>query len=401
MPSDDDRVSLVRCEDYAPEQVAAAVRRAVDLLGGLDRFISPGQRVLVKPNLLQPVAPDECVTTHPEMVTAVARMLRDHGCEVVIADSAGGGTPYTEARLRKLYDITGMSGAAEAAGAELGLDATYREVACPEGRVIKRFQVITPAAEADAIVVVSKAKTHVLTAMTGATKCIFGVLPGMEKPSFHGRLPDLEGFCDMLLDLNLAMRPELQIMDAVMGMEGDGPSGGEPRRIGAVLAAADPVALDIVAAGLMGFRAEDLPTIRRAAERGMAPDGLRVKVVGEEPGSLTVTDFKHSSSTAASKLGVGAPVLGRLLRAYALRPVVSKERCNGCGRCARSCPRETIRVVRGKARISHGRCIRCYCCHEMCENRAIELRRSTGGRFIARIMEGRNARSDLSPDEQS
>ena len=384
----DDRVSVVRCENYDRGGVTSAVARSIDLLGGLSRFVAPGQRVLLKPNLLQPVGPDKAVTTHPEVVAAVASALRDHGCEVIIADSAGGGTPFTEPRLRKLYDITGMSEAAERSGAALGVDVSTRQVPCPEGKVVKRFNVIAPAAEADAIVVVSKAKTHVLTGMTGGVKCLFGVLPGMEKPSFHGRLSGVDEFCDMLLDLNEALKPRLQIMDAVVGMEGDGPSGGAPRPVGAILASGNPVAMDIVAARLMGFDPREVPVLRLGAARGMASAGMDPVVLGESVDALAVKDFKHSSSTTASRLGVGAPVVGRLLRAYALRPVVDPARCNGCGRCAQSCPRETIRIVGGKARIRHGQCIRCYCCHEMCESRAIDLKRSAGGRAIARLMGG-------------
>jgi uncharacterized protein (DUF362 family)/ferredoxin len=386
MAFEDHRVSLAKCDDYDPHRVMEAVRRTIDLLGGLDRFVRPGQSVLVKPNLLLASPPEKCVTTDPEIVGAVATLLREHGCEVVIADSAGGNIPFTGARLQKLYDVTGMTGAAERSGASLGTDASYTEVANPDGQVVKRFQIIRAAAEADAIVVVSKAKTHVLTTMTGATKCLFGVLPGMEKPSFHGRLSDVEQFSEMLLDLNLALIPRLQVMDAVMGMEGEGPSGGQPRKIGAILASGNPVALDVVAARLMALRPEDIPTIRKAVERGIIPRDLGVEVLGDDLATLVVPDFEHPTPLT-SRLGVGAPVLGRLLRAYALRPVVSPEKCTGCQACVGSCPQQTIRMVRGKARVKHGNCIRCYCCHEMCQSKAIGLTRSFGGRMIARIME--------------
>ncbi len=249
------------------------------------------------------------------MVFAVAQLLRDHGCEVVIADSTGGAIPFTAPKLRKLYEVTGMAEAAKRSGASLGVEARYKDVSCPEGKVVRSFHVIAPASEADAIVVVSKAKTHVLTTMTGATKCIFGVLPGMEKPSFHGRLPDLASFNEMLLDLNAAMRPRLQIMDAVMGMEGEGPSGGDPRHIGAILASGNCVSLDILAATLMSFRPQDIPTLKQGAERGWANKDFQVTVLGEDPGELAVKDFKHPLVRQRSP---GRRILGRLLRSYAL-----------------------------------------------------------------------------------
>lgn len=384
-----DPVAVVRCADYDPAAVEAAVRHSLELLGGLGGHIPPGARVVVKPNLLQGAPPERCVTPHPEVVRAVAKLLREHGCEVVIAESAGGGTMYTEGGLRKLYRATGMDGAAERAGVRLNFDTSSRDVPNPAGRLVKRFEVIAPVLEADAVVSVSKAKTHVLTAMTGATKNIFGVLPGMEKPSFHGRLSRVDDFADMLLDLNALVRPRLQVMDAVVGMEGEGPSGGDPRPIGAVLASTSYAALDAVAARLMSFRPDDVPTLRRARERGLLPDDYGVRTVGDDPGPLIVPDFRHPPAVMAGmSRRLGGPLM-RLMRVYALRPVVIEERCIGCGLCAKSCPRGTIRMARGKARVKHRHCIRCFCCHEMCPRQAISLQRSLAGRALVRLTERR------------
>jgi len=387
-----DPVAVVRCASYEPDEVLEAVRRSLDLLGGLGAHIPPGSRVVVKPNLLQAAPPERGVTSHPEVVYAVAALLRDHGCEVVIAESAGGGTMYTEGGLRRLYKATGMGDVARRSGARLNYDTTSRDVPNPAGRLIKRFEVIAPVLEADAVVSVSKAKTHVLTTMTGATKNIFGVLPGMEKPSFHGRLSRVDDFADMLLDLNALVRPRLQVMDAVVGMEGEGPSGGEPRPIGAVLASASYAALDSVAARLMALDPDDVPALRRARDRGLLPADYAVATVGEDPQALVVPDFRHPPAvmTGLSRR-LGGPLL-RLMRVYALRPVVIEDRCVGCGLCAKSCPQHTIRMVAGKARVKNRHCIRCLCCHEMCPHRAIGLERSLAGRALVRLTEHREPR---------
>jgi ferredoxin len=250
-----------------------------------------------------------------------------------------------------------MDRAAERAGAKLNFDTSSRDTPNPEGKLVKRFEVITPVLEADAVVSVSKAKTHVLTTMTGATKNIFGVLPGMEKPSFHGRLSKVDDFADMLLDLNALVKPRLQIMDAVVGMEGEGPSGGVPRPIGAILASGSYAALDVVAARLMAFEPDEIPTIRLAKERGLLPSDYNVPTVGDDPNKLVVPDYRHPPTVMAGlSRHLGGPLM-RLMRVYALRPVVVQDQCIGCGLCAKSCPQahlcQTRRRVAGASSEIH------------------------------------------------
>lgn len=391
MTEEEKTVAVVSCGGYERREVLDAVRRSIDLIGGLGRFVRKGQRVLVKPNLLSGAPPEKCVTTHPQVVHAVAKLLRDFGCEVLIADSPGAGALYTEGNLRKAYAVAGWKEVADELGVGLNLDTGYQEVPNPQGKLVRRFLVIDPAVEADAIVVVSKAKTHVLTSMTGAAKNLFGVIPSLEKPSMHSRFQSVAEFSDMILDLNQLLKPDLQVMDAVIGMEGDGPHTGEPRRIGAILASDDFTALDCVASRLMSLEPMRVGTIEAAARRGLVREDLSdVRTVGDPVGPLVVKDFRMPKTMSPEK-GFGQTRLARvalsLVKAYSLKPKVDQDRCMGCEKCVLVCPRQTITMSKGKARIDAGNCILCYCCHEMCESKAISLQRSLGGRIVARLVE--------------
>jgi len=389
-PADrDTTVAVARCDGYVPDEVDAAVRRAVDLAGGIGRFVAPGQQVLLKPNLLQGQEPERCVTTHPAVVAAVARLLAEHGCRVVIADSPGGGIVYSEANLRRAYVRAGYVAVTEETGAVLNYDTSSQIIAFPGGEVMKQFSIITPAVEADAIVVVSKAKTHMWTRMTGAAKNLFGLIPGLEKPVFHFRFQDEYAFGRMLVDLNECMKPRLQVVDAVIGMEGDGPQAGTPRKLGVILAGSDYAAVDTVLARLIGMDPLEIGSTKSAAERGLL-DPAAVRTVGDDPAEFVVPDFKKPSTYAGGRAGVWRQVMlavvQRFGRAYAPRPDVIASSCIGCRKCERICPMHAITVREGKATIDLSRCIRCYCCHEMCTEHAIALSRSLSGRLLARLL---------------
>lgn len=382
-------VALVRCGGYDQDEVDAAVSRAVNLLGGISRFVSPGEKVLLKPNLLQGQEPERCVTTHPAVVAAVARILAEQGCQVVIGDSPGAGIVYNESNLRRAYARSGYAAVAEETGATLNYDTGYQTVSYPEGRVMKQFSIITPAVEADAIVVVSKAKTHMWTRMTGAAKNLFGLIPGLEKPVFHFRFQDEYAFGEMLIDLNECMSPRLQVVDAVMAMEGDGPQSGSPREVGVILAGSDPAAVDTVLARLIGMDPLEIGSIRSAARRGIL-DPATVLTVGDDLAAFVVSDFQKPSTYTCGGPGawrrLALTVVHRFGKTYAPRPGVVAEACIGCGKCERICPVHTITIAEGRASIDLTRCIRCYCCHEICTEHAIALSRGLVGRLLARLI---------------
>ena len=386
-------VALVGCEGYGRERAYEAVKRSVDLIGGLDNFVKPGSRVLLKPNILSPSAPDACIATHPDVMYAVAKLLVENGCKVIIAESPGAGMIYSPTNMRKAYETTGYDIVAKDLGIELSEDVSFREVANPEGVLMKRLKIIEPVFNVDAVVIVSKMKTHLFTFMTGAAKNAFGLVPGMEKATFHARLQEPDEFGRMIVDVNQFVKPALEIMDAVEAMEGDGPHSGTPRHVGAILASGSYSALDVVATRIMSMDPNDICTVKAAVERGLiAGDYSDVQVVGGDLEKFIVPDFEKPSTLSGprKKNGRVMKAMMGMIKTYALRPSIVRSKCTGCGKCQRGCPMKAITMRNGKAKVSRGKCINCYSCHEFCDSHAVVLKRNLRGRAMAAMVERKN-----------
>ncbi len=381
MPS----VFIGRCHSYDEEEVERGVREAVLALGGIGRFVRPGQRVLIKPNLLLFKPPETAINTHPAVVRAVATLVQEAGARAVIADSPGGGTGFNAAALRRLYRITGMDEVARTTGAGLNLDCEALEVPFPEGGTVRRLDVMRPAAAADTIINLPKLKTHGLLRFTGAVKNLFGLVPGRIKLGYHTKLRDTERFSGMLLDIVLWARPVLTIMDAIVAMEGEGPSAGRPRQLGLLIAGEDATAVDLAALDIIRLDPQTVPTVRVAVHRGLTTGrSADLEVVGLPLAEARVADF-DVPMTGSPEVLLTPPGIRRWLeQQFVARPRAS-DRCTGCGICAQNCPVEAISLRSGHAYMDLRRCIRCYCCHELCPQHAIELRRSALARLLARV----------------
>ncbi|MBE9506627.1 MAG: DUF362 domain-containing protein, partial [Chloroflexi bacterium] len=187
-------VSIVKCETYETEEVQCAVEAALAPLGGISAFVEPGQRVLLKPNLLLPVRPERAITTHPAVVEAMVRLVQEAGGEPFIIDSPGGPL-HNRPGMHRLYRDTGLQEVAERTGVTLHYDATAVQVPTPDGVLLKRLDLLKVWQEADVVISLPKFKTHGLTFITGALKNLFGLIPGMIKPGYHSKLPDVDHFC--------------------------------------------------------------------------------------------------------------------------------------------------------------------------------------------------------------
>lgn len=378
-------VSVVSCPDYSDSAVCSALSSVLDEIGGLD-WVMPGMKIAIKANLVSYLKPEKAATTHPILLKELTRILTEKGATVTVGDSPGG--LYNSVYVGRVYSATGVRAVAECGG-QLNSNYDVTETHYDSAETLKDFTYTSYLDEADAIINFSKLKSHGMMSLSCAVKNMFGVIPGTMKPEYHYRFPNHADFANMIVDLNEYFREKVKlcICDAVVGMEGNGPTAGDPRRIGAVIASKSPYALDLVAAKLIGLTKDNVPTLEAAYRRGLAPASADELSVSDSYESFIVPDFKnittHTSiefkNIMSGKMGqIFGSVVGALLRS---KPKTHKKQCVGCAVCEKICPAKAIVIKNGIAVIDRKACIRCFCCQEFCPKGAMKVKRT----FIARI----------------
>ncbi|MEG2002131.1 MAG: DUF362 domain-containing protein [Clostridia bacterium] len=377
-------VSLVKCDDYELENVKTGLQSLVDNLGGLDKFVKSGQKVLVKANLLNNFKVETASTTHPNVILALCEMLIEKGCDVTIGDSSGGF--YNKAHMSNVYKVTGMAYAAEQTGAKLNDDFSYSTVKFDGGVASKNFDIINAALSADVIINVAKLKTHSFTYYTGAVKNLFGLIPGVQKVQMHSQNANLLKFFNFIIDIEEYIKDKiaLNIIDGIVGMEGAGPSAGTPKNIKSLIASTSAFACDYVAIKLTNAKPIDFPEFYLAKERGISPvSDEEVEVVGYPLAKLVVKDFKHVPN---DKLWNVEKVMRKpFVKVVAPYPSVKKSQCKGCGKCHDHCPNQAITMVNNVATFDLNLCIRCFCCQELCPYHLIKVKRSIVSRILSKL----------------
>ncbi len=379
------KVSIVKCERYS--EVYDAVEKAVGLIGGFEKFIKKGDRVVIKPNLVSKKKPEEAVTTNPELLNAVIRLAQKAGGNVTIAESPGG--MYNTAALKGVYSVCGVDEAIKGTNAVLNFDTSFTEVNFPEGKTIKNIPIIDPILNADVIISLPKLKTHAMTSYTGAVKNLFGTIPGTYKAELHFRLDDRTAFCSMLVDLHECVKPTLSIMDGVWGMEGNGPTAGQNRHIGLVMASENAHAMDLAACHIIDYKPFEVDTVREAIERGLTVESAdKLEILGEEIEPLVIKDFiKPESHFNLLKLvSLPASINAWVVNALASKPKIKYDECIKCGECARCCPPKAIDMSKGKPVIDEKKCIKCFCCQELCPKKAVKIKRPLLNRFMLKFL---------------
>jgi len=426
------RVSIVRCRSYDRAEVHDAVARAVELIGGagLVGQVGPagtgtgspeqsegsgscprngaadtphpdplpqGERgktggVLLKPNLLSASSRESRVCTDPEVVRATAEALRAAGAnDIAVGDSPGYGS---------------AARAMQKCGYDAVVPEWVRRVEFDAGRKHPTaghpdLELAAAALDAGLLVNLPKIKAHAYMGLTLAVKNFFGCVLGTKKAQWHlraGENPAL--FARLIVEIAYSFRPGLTVVDGIIAMEGNGPGSGDPRALGMILAGDDPAAVDAVICRLLGFPPEKLPTLAAARELGLGqPEFGKVEVLGERVEAVAITGFRPAASSPGAQ-GIGLPrPLHRLLKsALTCRPEIDPELCQLCARCAEICPPKAIAMEKrgqepfvqstpeGPFRqkvpdpfsppaIDRARCIRCFCCQEVCPAKAISVKR--------------------------
>ncbi len=286
------QVSIQSAVDYRPATIEAALLALLAPFGGMTAFVKPGQKVLIKPNMLAGKIPEKAVTTHPEVVRAVIRLAQQSGGVVSVGDSPGVGSP------RQVAARCGILAVVEETGATFAPFAESVRVR-PQGKTFHELEVARDLLDADIVINLPKLKTHQMMGLTCAVKNLFGAVVGMRKPRLHLQAgADKAFFALMLLELADFLRPALTVVDAVTAMEGDGPGSGDPVHIGALLAGTEPLAVDAAAIHLLGVRPESVWT-QRLAQQNFYPGSRfeEIKIVGVDPRTLRPRTFRPAKST--------------------------------------------------------------------------------------------------------
>jgi len=353
-------VALAKCSTYGPG-LRKSFEKLLGGLGGIGAFVQPGQKVLLKPNLLSDRLPAQAVTTHPEVVRALIRIVRDRGASPVVGDS-----PASAVKLERVWQQTGLANLCEREDVPLLNFESAGSVRFERSGY--SFNVARPVVEADVVINIPKVKTHVLTTLTGAVKNMYGVLPGYQKAHFHKMLPTPSDIAGLMLEICSVVPPALSVADGIVGMQGDGPSNGTPIELGFIAASADPEALDLVLCKVLDVRPRAVPYLRNFLDSRHEP----IEVVGAALEDVTVKGFR-TPGTLRARLIPGALVklLGPL---FWIRPAVS-ERCTACGRCVKACPVDALRLPDGadRPKLLPDSCIGCCCCHEICPAGAVSM----------------------------
>jgi uncharacterized protein (DUF362 family)/Pyruvate/2-oxoacid:ferredoxin oxidoreductase delta subunit len=342
------------------------VREAVDRAFELFPVACRGRNVLIKPNVLRASGAHDGIVTHPRVLRAVVEKVETMiPASIVVGDNPG---LFDYGSNEECFRRTGLMEAAKGYYRNIGNDS--RKVAFND-EFMKEVVVSQAVLDADIVISLPKFKTHGLTVVTGAIKNSYGFLAGAQKAMLHKAAGGPERFHEVVVDVFRIRVPDLFIVDAVVGMEGNGPASPDLRQIGLILASDNAVALDAVIATMMGCEPARLRFLQKAKEAGLGDYDLgAIEIIGE---LKPLPDFKLpplGGEATAHNVMIQELIHSRTV----LRPTADPALCTGCGTCVDHCPVSALSFHDDLPVVESGACIACFCCQEICPERAIALK---------------------------
>jgi len=328
-------------------------------LGGINHFIQPGERTLIKVNLLNASTPEKAVVTNPSLIKAVIKEVRKAGGIPFIGDSPSG--KFSKRRLDKVYASAGLVDLANELDVELNYNTDSKKMEIPNGKQLQKVPICDFIKDSDKIISLPKLKTHSFMILTLAIKNMYGAVPGLTKAKYHSQYYKKEAFADMLLDVLSINQPDLVIMDGIVAMEGDGPFSGNPIDLNVLLASNNPVAIDLAICEILQINPIGIPTLKRAKMRKLWPTKITYPL--QTPKDVQYSGFKLPSTAGYLLTGKKTPK----------KSPNPNEKCTCCRECVEICPEDAITIISKRASVDISKCIRCYCCHEVCTESAIDL----------------------------
>lgn len=335
-------------------------------------LIRQGSRVVIKPNLLAPSPPDKAIVTHPLVVKAVAEYAIQKGGHVRISDSQAMGS------FERVLNESGLRDALKELHVEFREFKEY--VGIDIGEPFRKIEIAKDAMEADVLINLPKLKTHTQMLMTLGVKNLFGCIVGLRKPEWHFRTGvNRELFASLLMKIHNAVRPAVTILDGVLAMEGEGPGkSGTPRELGIIAGSDNATALDITICKMLGLEPYSVLTNKAARDMGHIPGDI--EILGEVP---VISDFKFPDIVP---LVFGPRILHGFMRRHLVqRPLPNPSSCRLCGECWRYCPAKAISRDASRIQIDYEKCIRCYCCIEVCPHAALRTKEPLLGKAVRRL----------------
>ena len=375
------KVVIQECGSYSINKITEKLNSGMELIGGWETFIHPGMTVLLKVNLIGPKSSETAAVTHSEFVRAITKILKKMDCTVWIGDSSGGAiagiAPTTQS-----FEVSGLNSVAKEEGAIIkNFDKEGVRECLISADYGDKLYLAKPVFEADLVINLPKFKTHTAGIYTGAVKNVFGFIPGLKKAEYHKLLPDPENFGSMLADIHENSKIALHIMDGITAMQGEGPTAGDVYNGNKILISTDPLALDTVAAKMIGLDIKDIPILNAARMRNIGEWHLEsIEICGDYNHPPELKGFKLPKRFN-SKKKQNYKVLIKVIDFLKTRPKIKLSLCKQCNMCVESCPVQAI-DKRTKV-IDYSKCIECMCCHELCRYKAVELKKDN---MIAGLM---------------